>query len=106
MGRRVTLVDVARRVGVTQPTVSAVFGAKTGTKVSAELREKILEAAQEMEKAGLRPHPVFREDIQAVGSMEYPRHRATLEVIDRLKTPPPSSPARRARWFLFFMPAH
>ncbi len=46
--RRVTSVDVAREVGVSRPTVSAVFGAKTGTGVSAKLRKKILETAREM----------------------------------------------------------
>ncbi len=47
-GRRVTSVDVARRVGVSRPAVSAVFGAKSGTRVSPETRRKILETAIEM----------------------------------------------------------
>lgn len=46
--RRVTSADVARRVGVARPTVSAVFGARSGTHVSPQLRQRILDTAHRM----------------------------------------------------------
>lgn len=46
--KRVTSADVAKRVGVSRPTVSAVFGARGGTRVSQDLRQRILDAANRM----------------------------------------------------------
>lgn len=54
MKPRATQAEIARRVGVTQATVSLVLGSKEpSSRVGAELREKILGVANEL---GYRPH--------------------------------------------------
>ncbi len=55
---RVTAIDVARRLGVSQPTVSAAFRPAGGTvRVSKELRDRITRTAMEM---GYRPNVAAR----------------------------------------------
>ncbi len=49
--------DVARRAGVSQAAVSYVFNGRHNRHVSAETREKIVQAAQEL---GYRAHPTAR----------------------------------------------
>jgi LacI family transcriptional regulator len=48
MKRRVSSHDVARHAGVSQSTVSLVLSGRTGTRISAETRQRVLEAAQEL----------------------------------------------------------
>jgi DNA-binding LacI/PurR family transcriptional regulator len=52
---RVTAIEVAKRAGVSQPTVSRVF--TPGTNVSADLRESVLRAADEL---GYLPNTLAR----------------------------------------------
>lgn len=50
---KVTTVDIARRLGISRPTVSTILsGAKSNTRVSDELRERVLQVAKDM---GYRP---------------------------------------------------
>ena len=54
----ITLIDVAREAGVSQSAASVVLnGARSGTGVSSERRQKILEAAQRL---GYRPNALAR----------------------------------------------
>jgi len=46
--KRVTTHDVAKRAGVSQPTVSLVLSRNANARVSAETRERVLEAAREL----------------------------------------------------------
>jgi LacI family transcriptional regulator len=46
--KRVTTHDVAKRAGVSQPTVSLVLSRNATARVSAETRERVLEAAREL----------------------------------------------------------
>jgi LacI family transcriptional regulator len=46
--RRVTMTDVARRAGVSQPTVSFVLNDRRDVSVAAETRRRVLEAAAEL----------------------------------------------------------
>src|SRR5579884_2493358 len=56
--RRTTLNDVARRAGVSKMAVSVVInGSRSGTQVSQETRERILQAAKELQ---YRPNAVAR----------------------------------------------
>jgi LacI family transcriptional regulator len=55
--KRVTTHDVARRAGVSQPTVSLVLSRNTTARVAAETRERVLEAAREL---GYVPNVVAR----------------------------------------------
>ncbi len=48
MKRRVSSHDVARHAGVSQSTVSLVLSGRAGTRISAETRQRVLEAAQEL----------------------------------------------------------
>lgn len=48
MKRRVSSHDVARHAGVSQSTVSLVLSGRAGTRISPETRQRVLEAAQEL----------------------------------------------------------
>lgn len=54
---RVTMIDVARRAGVSQPLVSLVIGGNPRARVAEATRERILEAAREL---GYRPNVIAR----------------------------------------------
>ena len=54
---RATTRDVAKRAGVSQPTVSLVLSRNPKARVSAETRERVLRAAEEL---GYRPNVVAR----------------------------------------------
>src|SRR5215213_5831109 len=56
-GERVTSVDVARRVGVSQSTVSLVFSGKAAGRISARTEAAVREAAAEL---GYRPNVAAR----------------------------------------------
>jgi len=56
-GERVTSVDVARRVGVSQSTVSLVFSGKAAGRISARTEAAVREAAAEL---GYRPNAAAR----------------------------------------------
>jgi len=59
--RQVTLTDVARKAGVSQSAASVVLnGTRSGTRVSAEKRRAVLEAATQM---GYRPNAIARSLI-------------------------------------------
>ncbi len=55
--RPITSRDIARRLGVSQPTVSRVLSGAPGYQYSAETRKRILDEAERM---GYRPHAVAR----------------------------------------------
>jgi LacI family transcriptional regulator len=55
--QRVTMHDVARRAGVSQPLVSLVIGRSPGARVADATRARVLQAAQEL---GYRPNVVAR----------------------------------------------
>jgi DNA-binding LacI/PurR family transcriptional regulator len=55
MSKRITSIDVARKAGVSQSTVSRVFS--PSARVSAEKRERVLEAAREL---GYSPNAIAR----------------------------------------------
>ena len=59
--RRVTTRDVARRAGVSQPTVSLVLGRNPTARVAADTRERVLRAAEEL---GYRPNVLARGLVQ------------------------------------------
>ena len=48
MKRRVSSHDVARHAGVSQSTVSLVLSGRAGTRISAETRQRVLDAAQHL----------------------------------------------------------
>ena len=60
--KRVTTHDVARRAGVSQPTVSLVLSRNATARVSAETRERVLEAAREL---GYVPNVVARSLVRS-----------------------------------------
>ena len=60
--RRVTTHDVAKRAGVSQPTVSLVLSRNATARVSAETRERVLEAAREL---GYVPNVVARSLVRS-----------------------------------------
>src|SRR5262245_41856072 len=57
MSRRINSVDVARRAGVSQATVSYVLNHRQDLKIREETRRKVLEAAQEL---GYQPNLAAR----------------------------------------------
>jgi hypothetical protein len=59
--RRVTLHDVARRAGVSQPTVSLVLGNHPTARIAPGTRERVLEAARAL---GYRPNVVARSLVR------------------------------------------
>ncbi|MGE5748435.1 MAG: LacI family DNA-binding transcriptional regulator, partial [Gemmatimonas sp.] len=59
--KRVTTHDVAKRAGVSQPTVSLVLSRNANARVSAETRARVLEAAQEL---GYVPNVVARSLVR------------------------------------------
>jgi len=59
---RVTMHDVARRAGVSQPLVSMVIGGSQSVRVSEATRSRILRAAEEL---GYRPNVVARALVQS-----------------------------------------
>jgi DNA-binding LacI/PurR family transcriptional regulator len=59
--RRVTTHDVAKRAGVSQPTVSLVLSRNATARVAAETRERVLQAAREL---GYVPNVVARSLVQ------------------------------------------
>src|SRR4029078_2120710 len=59
---RVTMHDVARKAGVSQPLVSLVIGGSTSVRVSDATRERILRAPQER---GYRPNVIARALVQS-----------------------------------------
>ena len=60
--RRVTTHDVAKRAGVSQPTVSLVLSRNANARVSAETRERVLQAAREL---GYVPNVVARSLVRS-----------------------------------------
>lgn len=60
--KRVTTHDVAKRAGVSQPTVSLVLSRNANARVSAETRERVLEAAREL---GYVPNVVARSLVRS-----------------------------------------
>jgi DNA-binding LacI/PurR family transcriptional regulator len=54
---RVTAKDIARQVGLSQPTVSRILSDAPGYRVSSQTRERVLSVAQEM---GYRPNALAR----------------------------------------------
>jgi DNA-binding LacI/PurR family transcriptional regulator len=60
--KRVTAHDVARRAGVSQPTVSLVLSRNANARVAPETRERVLEAAREL---GYVPNVVARSLVQS-----------------------------------------
>jgi LacI family transcriptional regulator len=59
---RITMHDVARRAGVSQPLVSLVIGGSTSVRVAEATRERILRAAEEL---GYRPNVIARALVQS-----------------------------------------
>ncbi|HTI64645.1 MAG TPA: LacI family DNA-binding transcriptional regulator [Gemmatimonadaceae bacterium] len=59
---RVTMHDVARKAGVSQPLVSQVIGGSSSVRVSEATRERILRAAEEL---GYRPNVIARALVQS-----------------------------------------
>ena len=59
--KRVTTHDVAKRAGVSQPTVSLVLSRNANARVSPETRARVLEAAQEL---GYVPNVVARSLVR------------------------------------------
>jgi LacI family transcriptional regulator len=59
---RITMHDVARRAGVSQPLVSLVIGGSTSVRVADATRERILRAAEEL---GYRPNVIARALVQS-----------------------------------------
>ncbi|MGE5102973.1 MAG: LacI family DNA-binding transcriptional regulator, partial [Deltaproteobacteria bacterium] len=59
---RVTMHDVARRAGVSQPLVSLVIGGSQSVRVSEATRDRILRAAEEL---GYRPNVIARALVQS-----------------------------------------
>jgi len=59
---RVTMHDVARRAGVSQPLVSQVIGGSRSVRVSDATRDRILRAAEEL---GYRPNVIARALVQS-----------------------------------------
>ena len=59
---RITMHDVARRAGVSQPLVSLVIGGSTSVRVAEATRERILRAAAEL---GYRPNVIARALVQS-----------------------------------------
>lgn len=55
--KRITTHDVAKRAGVSQPTVSLVLSHNTKARVSSETRERVLRAAEEL---GYQPNVIAR----------------------------------------------
>jgi LacI family transcriptional regulator len=60
--KRVTTHDVAKRAGVSQPTVSLVLSRNANARVSAETRERVLEAARDL---GYVPNVVARSLVRS-----------------------------------------
>lgn len=60
--RRVTTHDVAKRAGVSQPTVSLVLSKNATARVAAETRERVLEAARDL---GYVPNVVARSLVRS-----------------------------------------
>ncbi len=60
--KRVTTHDVAKRAGVSQPTVSLVLSRNANARVSTETRERVLEAAREL---GYVPNVVARSLVRS-----------------------------------------
>ncbi|HEX2722895.1 MAG TPA: LacI family DNA-binding transcriptional regulator [Gemmatimonadaceae bacterium] len=60
--KRITTHDVARRAGVSQPTVSLVLSRNARARVSAETRERVLDAAREL---GYVPNVVARSLVRS-----------------------------------------
>ncbi len=60
--KRVTTHDVAKRAGVSQPTVSLVLSRNANARVSPETRERVLEAAREL---GYVPNVVARSLVRS-----------------------------------------
>ena len=60
--RRVTTHDVAKRAGVSQPTVSLVLSRNATARVAADTRERVLQAAREL---GYVPNVVARSLVQS-----------------------------------------
>jgi DNA-binding LacI/PurR family transcriptional regulator len=58
---RVTMVDVARRAGVSQPLVSLVIGGNPRARVAEATRQRILDAAREL---GYRPNVIARSLVR------------------------------------------
>jgi LacI family transcriptional regulator len=59
---RITMHDVARRAGVSQPLVSLVIGGSTSVRVAEATRARILRAAEEL---GYRPNVIARALVQS-----------------------------------------
>src|SRR6476660_5214141 len=59
---RITMHDVARRAGASQPLVSLVIGGSTSVRVAEATRERILRAAEEL---GYRPNVIARALVQS-----------------------------------------
>src|SRR5437763_14035343 len=59
---RVTMHDVARRAGVSQPLVSQVIGRNPSVRVADATRDRILRAAEEL---GYRPNVIARALVQS-----------------------------------------
>src|SRR5512143_2071231 len=59
---RVTMLDVARRAGVSQPLVSQVIGGSRSVRVSEATRDRILRVAEEL---GYRPNVIARARVHS-----------------------------------------
>lgn len=76
--RRITMTDVAKRAGVSQPTVSFVLNDRHDVSVAAETRARVLKAAEELE---YRPN-------RAAQSLRSQRSYTVGVIVDRLVTQP------------------
>lgn len=64
---RATMIDVAKRAGVSQATVSLVLNGAGGTRVAAATRKRVLEAAEALGYRIWRRSPVGSGALRAVG---------------------------------------
>jgi LacI family transcriptional regulator len=95
--RRVTMTDVARVAGCSQATVSLVLNNAPGVKISAERREKVIEAARSL---GYQPTALAHLDVVPASRLAPPA--VVGFVVDQLATSPEAvvaiEGARQACW--------